>query len=401
MERIILHVDVNSAFLSWSAVYYLQNGLDIDIRNIPSVIAGEKSKRTGIVLAKSIPAKKMGIKTGDAIFMAKNKCPFVKVYPPNYKFYNEMSNKMFDYLYSLTPDIEVASIDECYIDYTKVKKLYGDELDFAKKIKKDIKEKFGFTVNVGIGNNKLTAKMASDFEKPDKIHTLYDYEVESKMQPLPISDLFGIGKKTTEKLQEMGVKSIKDLANYDYNSLKKVFKNQAIDMINAAKGINYDEVESKYIINKGISNEITLITDVIDDYVIFENLLYLSELVGYRIRKLNKYALTIAVIIKTNKFVRKTHQKKLNSPVNTSEEIYNISKEIYKSMKLEEPIRLIGIRLDNLVDRKISQVSLFDKNNSNNQEKLDKTIDKLKEKYGNKIIKRASMITKEEYKKIK
>lgn len=401
MERIILHVDVNSAFLSWSAVYYLQNGLDIDIRNIPSVIAGEKSKRTGIVLAKSIPAKKMGIKTGDAIFMAKNKCPFVKVYPPNYKFYSEMSNKMFDYLYSLTPDIEVASIDECYIDYTKVKKLYGDELDFAKRIKKDIKEKFGFTVNVGIGNNKLTAKMASDFEKPDKIHTLYDYEVESKMQPLPISDLFGIGKKTTEKLQEMGVKSIKDLANYDYNSLKKVFKNQAIDMINAAKGINYDEVESKYIINKGISNEITLITDVIDDYVIFENLLYLSELVGYRIRKLNKYALTIAVIIKTNKFVRKTHQKKLNSPVNTSEEIYNISKEIYKSMKLEEPIRLIGIRLDNLVDRKISQVSLFDKNNSNNQEKLDKTIDKLKEKYGNKIIKRASMITKEEYKKIK
>ena len=401
MERIILHVDVNSAFLSWSAVYYLQNGLDIDIRNIPSIIAGEKSKRTGIVLAKSIPAKKMWIKTGDAIFMAKNKCPFVKVYPPNYKFYNEMSNKMFDYLYSLTPDIEVASIDECYIDYTKVKKLYGDELDFAKRIKKDIKEKFGFTVNVGIGNNKLTAKMASDFEKPDKIHTLYDYEVESKMQPLPISDLFGIGKKTTEKLQEMGVKLIKDLANYDYNSLKKVFKNQAIDMINAAKGINYDEVESKYIINKGISNEITLITDVIDDYVIFENLLYLSELVGYRIRKLNKYALTIAVIIKTNKFVRKTHQKKLNSPVNTSEEIYNISKEIYKSMKLEEPIRLIGIRLDNLVDRKISQVSLFDKYNSNNQEKLDKTIDKLKEKYGNKIIKRASMITKEEYKKIK
>lgn len=401
MERIILHVDVNSAFLSWSAVYYLQNGLDIDIRNIPSVIAGEKSKRTGIVLAKSIPAKKMRIKTGDAIFMAKNKCPFVKVYPPNYKFYSEMSNKMFDYLYSLTPDIEIASIDECYIDYTKVKKLYGDELDFAKKIKKDIKEKFGFTVNVGIGNNKLTAKMASDFEKPDKIHTLYDYEVESKMQPLPINDLFGIGKKTTEKLQEMGVKSIKDLANYDYNSLKKVFKNQAIDMINAAKGINYDEVESKYIINKGISNEITLITDVIDDYVIFENLLYLSELVGYRIRKLNKYALTIAVIIKTNKFVRKTHQKKLNNPVNTSEEIYNISKEIYKSMKLEEPVRLIGIRLDNLVDRKISQVSLFDKNNSNNQEKLDKTIDKLKEKYGNKIIKRASMITKEEYKKIK
>ena len=401
MERIILHVDVNSAFLSWSAVYYLQNGLDIDIRNIPSVIAGEKSKRTGIVLAKSIPAKKMGIKTGDAIFMAKNKCPFVKVYPPNYKFYNEMSNKMFDYLYSLTPDIEVASIDECYIDYTKVKKLYGDELDFAKRIKKDIKEKFGFTVNVGIGNNKLTAKMASDFEKPDKIHTLYDYEIESKMYSLPISDLFGIGKKTTEKLQEMGVKLIKDLANYDYNSLKKVFKNQAIDMINAAKGINYDEVESKYIINKGISNEITLITDVIDDYVIFENLLYLSELVGYRIRKLNKYASTIAVIIKTNKFVRKTHQKKLNSPVNTSEEIYNISKEIYKSMKLEEPIRLIGIRLDNLVDRKISQVSLFDKNNSNNQEKLDKTIDKLKEKYGNKIIKRASMVTKEEYKKIK
>lgn len=328
MERIIMHVDVNNAFLSWSAVYYLQNGLNVDIRTIPSAIAGEKAKRTGIILAKSIPAKKMGVKTGDIIYLAKNKCPSLKIYPPNYKFYSEMSKKMFDYLYSLTPDIEIASIDECYIDYSKIKKLYGDEINFAKKINKEIKEKFGFTVNVGIANNKLCAKMASDFEKPDKIHTLYDYEIDTKMKILPIDELFGIGKKTSEKLKEMGIKTINDLANYNVLSLKKVFKNQAIDMINAANGINYDEVETKTYINKGISNEITLVSDCYDDNEIYDNLLYLSDLVSYRVRKLNKYATTIAVIIKNNKFVRKTHQKKLNIPVNTGEDIYNIAKEI-------------------------------------------------------------------------
>ena len=244
--------------------------------------------------------------------------------------------------------------------------------------------------------------MASDFEKPDKIHTLYDYEVDTKMKNLPIDELFGIGKKTSEKLKQMGIKTINDLANYNLASLKKVFKNLAIDMINSANGINYDEVETKPYINKGISNEITLISDCYDDNEIYNNLLYLSDLVSYRIRKINKYATTVAVIIKNNNFVRKTHQKKLNTPINTSEDIYNIAKEIYKKNKEDEGIRLIGIRLDNLKDEKLSQVSLFDLENNNvDNEKLDKTIDKLKEKYGSKIIKRASMITKEDYKGLK
>ena len=222
------------------------------------------------------------------------------------------------------------------------------------------------------------------------------------MKILPIDELFGIGKKTSEKLKEMGIKAINDLANYNVLSLKKVFKNQAIDMINAANGINYDEVETKTYINKGISNEITLVSDCYDDNEIYDNLLYLSDLVSYRVRKLNKYATTIAVIIKNNKFVRKTHQKKLNIPVNTGEDIYNIAKEIYKKNKQDEGVRLIGIRLDNLKDEKLSQVSLFDEQiNDNSNEKLDKTIDKLKEKYGSKIIKRASMITKEDYKGLK
>ena len=200
----------------------------------------------------------------------------------------------------------------------------------------------------------------------------------------------------------MGIKTINDLANYNLASLKKVFKNLAIDMINSANGINYDEVETKPYRNKGISNEITLICDCYDDNEIYNNLLYLSDLVSYRIRKINKYATTVAVIIKNNNFVRKTHQKKLNTPINTSEDIYNIAKEIYKKNKEDEGIRLIGIRLDNLKDEKLSQVSLFDLENNNvDNEKLDKTIDKLKEKYGSKIIKRASMITKEDYKGLK
>ena len=199
-DRVILHVDVNNAFLSWSAVWLLKNGYKVDIRNRFAVIGGDEKKRRGVVLAKSIPAKQMGIVTGESLYSAKKKCPNLEVFPPNFKIYSYFSNKMFAYLQKYSDKIERYSIDECFIDYTDSVKLFGDPLDIAYKIKNDIKEILGFTVNVGVGNNKLCAKMASDFSKPDKVHTLFSDEIEQKMWPLPVTDLFMIGKKTSEKL---------------------------------------------------------------------------------------------------------------------------------------------------------------------------------------------------------
>lgn len=387
-----MHIDVNNAFLSWSAVDLLNKGYKYDIRNSYAVIGGDESIRHGIVLAKSMPAKRLGIVTAEPLISAKKKCPALRVYPPNFEFYKKMSDSMFNILYKYTPDIEIASIDECYLDYGKVKKLYGDELEFAKKVQKEIYDTLGFTVNVGIANNKLCAKMASDFLKPNKIHTLYDYEVQEKMYKLDISDLYGIGKKTVPKLRALNINTIGDLANFDLNELTKYFKNQAINMINSAKGINNDEVINYFVEPKGIGNEITLDRDVANKNIIYDYLKQLSDKVARRLRKQNKYAYVIVVVIKDNMFRRKSHQVKLNNATNVSSEIYETAKKVFEEMYDNELIRLIGVRVDNLVDNNIYQISIFENDdNRKNDEVIEKLLDDLKDKYGNRVIDRASL----------
>ena len=260
-NRIIFHVDVNNAYLSWTAVYLLKNGYKKDIRLIPSVIGGDEDSRHGIVLAKSPVAKKMGIKSAETIYMARKKCKELEVFPPNFNIYDEYSNKFYNYLKQYTPDIERASIDECFLDMSNTKYLYDDLESLAYKIKDDIKNMFGFTVNVGIGNNKLLAKMASDFEKPDKVHTLYTYEIETKMWPLPVEDLLFVGKSSSKLLHSIGIDTIGDLANCDHNLLLKYYKTRVDDLINSAKGIDDSPVINDYGDNKSISISRTLLKD--------------------------------------------------------------------------------------------------------------------------------------------
>lgn len=392
-----MHIDVNNAFLSWTAVDLLNKGSKYDIRNSYAVIGGDPKARKGIVLAKSTPCKRLGIKSAETLYSAKKKCKVLKVYEPNYKLYSLMSHKLFNLLSKYSPDIEIASIDECYLDYGKVKNLYGNELDFAYKLKDEIKNTLGFTVNIGIANNKLCAKMASDFTKPDKVHTLFNNEIKDKMYPLPIGDLFGIGKKTNEKLMNLGINTIGDLANYDSNKLSKYFKNQASNMIEWAKGIDYSDVISEKYIPDSISNEITLTSDISDKDKLYPYLLNLADSVGIRLRKQKKYASVICVVLKDNYFRRTSHQRKLKNATNITSEIYGVSKEILNEMEFNE-VRLIGIRLDKLVDNLTYQGSLFDDNNFKDKEKIETTLDNLKQKFGNKVINKASLINKKEYK---
>ena len=391
MERIIFHIDVNNAFLSWTALDLLNQGYKYDIRDSYAVIGGDPKARKGIVLAKSNACKKLGIYTSMTLYEAKKKCSVLKIYPPNYKLYSEMSNKLFDLLSKYTPDIEIASIDECYLDYGKVKSLYGDEYEFATKLQKEIYETLKFTVNIGIANNKLCAKMASDFSKPNKIHTLYTNEVESKMYPLPINDLFMIGKKTSEKLMNLGIKTIGDLANFPYDKLYPHFKNQAKFLINQARGIDDSIVDNETFIPKGISNEITLEKDITTKEELYPYLMSICEAISVRLRRQKKYATVICVILKDNYFKRKSHQKKLVNATNVTSDIYKFAKEILDEMWNDERIRLIGVRLDKLVDNVMYQASLFDSDNNIEESKVDNVIDILKQKYGNKIITKASL----------
>ena len=242
-ERIIFHIDVNNAFLSWTAVYLLKNGYKKDIRTIPSIIGGDEKTRRGIVLAKSPVAKKYKIVTAETIYSAKKKCPNLEIYPPNFNWYHEKSKELMNYLSNYSPELEQFSIDECFLDMSGMKYIYNDLIELAYKIKEEIKEKFGYTVNIGIANNKLCAKMASDFEKPDKVHTLFKDEIASKLWPLDVGDLFMCGKRATEELKKLGINTIGDLARYDEKKLIKKFKSMGEYLHKAAYGIDDSTVE--------------------------------------------------------------------------------------------------------------------------------------------------------------
>ena len=392
MERQILHVDVNNAFLSWTAVDMLKKGSKIDIREIPAIIGGDESKRSGIVLAKSMKAKEFGIKTADTIYQSRIKCPEIQIFPSNFKIYREYSNKLYNLLLEYTDKIERFSIDECFLDMTQY--LMNDTLlNKAKEINRRVREELGFTVNIGVAHNKLLAKMASDFQKPDRIHTLYENEIEKKMWGLPVSELFMLGRKTVPKLYNMQIKTIGDLAKTSKEILAKKLGKHGIMIWEYANGI--DNTPVNYIKEKPkcIGNSVTLPQDISNIEKLEEILLALTEQVTFRLRRQKMLANVVNVQLRTNKFIDTSHQKKLIKETSSTKEIYTQAKELLEQMYIRgQQIRLIGLRVDGLEEKEKQQISLFDNvkdERQEKQEKLDTAIDKLKEKYGYNLITRA------------
>ena len=392
-ERIIFHIDVNNAFLSWTAVQLLEEGYNIDIRTIPAIIAGDESKRHGIVLAKSPIAKKYGIVTAETIYQAKMKCPNLKIFSPNHEIYQRKSKQLMNYLKTFTPIMEQFSIDECFLDMTGTKYLYTNHLELAYKIKDEIKEKFGFTVNVGIGNNKLCAKMASDFEKPDKVHTLLKSEIKEKLLPLPVNDLFMCGKKTSIELNKMNIYTIKDLAEYDFQKLEKKFKSQAKYLKQAAWGIDESKVEERKDKRQSISTTRTLPHDEENKEKLKEVLFVQTEDVCRQLREQNLYASTIAIIYKDKYFKSTTVQEQLENATDNTKEILKKINSLFEKSYNNMPVRLIGVRLANLTKFKNTQVSIFDTeiDNDSKEESIQKTVDKINKKFGSSLIMPASI----------
>lgn len=392
MERIIFHIDVNNAFLSWSALEMLKNGSKIDIRTIPSVVGGDEKKRRGIVLAKSMPAKKAGIITGEPIYLARRKVDKLYVVSSNRQKYYEYSDAFYKILCKYSPNVERYSIDECFLDMTGMEKMFGDMVTLAYKIKDEIKDTLGFTVNVGVGNSKLCAKMASDFEKPDKVHTLFSDEIKTKMWPLPVDDLFMVGKSSSKKLHEMGIDKIYDLAHADVNVLVRNFKSMGKMMYEYANGIDDSSVERPVPKNQGIGHSTTLPEDIINLVDLKKVLHKLSCMVGMRLRDEKKYATVVTVQLKNNEFFSYAHQKKLINPISSNEDIYETACELLKSMWKQEPIRLVGLRVSNLTDKTYEQISLFDAAGKiEKRDKVQKALDDINKKYGNNTIRSAAL----------
>lgn len=400
MRQIIFHIDVNSAFLSWTAVEQLKQGAEIDLRTIPSIIGGNQASRHGIVLAKSVPAKKYGIVTGEPVANALRKCPDLVMAPPNHKMYHEYSQRLMKFLSNYTPDIEQVSVDECYMDFTGIAHRYSSPVAAAFEIKDAVYKEFGFTVNIGISVNHLLAKMASDFEKPNKVHTLFPEEIQVKMWPLPVSDLYMAGRSSVEVLHKLEIRTIGELAKADPNLLELHLKSHGRTLWEFANGIDGSKVIRERVESKGIGNSTTLPKDVTTEEDAKKVLLFLAETVGGRVRKEGVKAKMVSVEIKYSTFQSVSHQKQLLKATNTDKAIYETACELFRELWSGAPIRLLGIRTSKLVgETEPEQMSIFDLQNTIEQEnqenekhqKLNKALDQIRKKYGEDAIVRGSL----------
>lgn len=392
MERLIFHVDVNSAFLSWEAARRVAAG-EADLRLIPSAIGGEREKRTGVILAKSIPAKKFGVTTGEPVGMALRKCPQLVLARPDFRLYSKCSHAFIAVCRRFAPVVEQVSIDECFLDMTGTHLLYPDPVQIARTIKDTISRELGFTVNVGIGANKLLAKMASDFEKPDKVHTLFPGEIPQKLWPLPVGALYGVGRRTAEKLEGAGIRTVGALAAADLMKLQRLVGAKSARVLHAsANGLNDSPVLAEPEAVKGYGNSVTLEEDVCDMAQANKILLALCDSVASRMRADGRLCTCITLLIRSHDFRNRTHQKKLPEPTDVTGEIFAHTRVLLQELwDGATPLRLLGVTLGEVLGEDELQLSVFQDEKNTRSRRLDQTVDQLRTRFGVTAISRGSI----------
>ncbi len=401
MDRVIFHIDVNNAFLSWEAVYRLEQGISgPDLRTIACAVGGDVEKRHGVILAKSMEAKKYKVQTGEPITDALKKCPDLLIIPPTHDIYPKYSGAFMEILFRYSDKVEQVSIDEAFMDMTGMERLFGTPMQMAEKIQNEIFNTLGFTVNVGISSCKILAKMASDFQKPNKIHTLFPEEIPAKMWPLPVGDLFTVGKASVKKLNSMGIMTIGDLAGTDPQILKSHLKKHGECIWNYANGRDDSSVEPTPAENKGYGNSTTLPADVTDHMEAKKILLSLSEKVGRRLREDNARIEVVSVGVRFYDFKNISHQTVLTAPTNITAEIYSAACKLFDEMWDGTPIRLLAVQTGRVSHGESNrQMSLFDNTDYEKLEKLDKAIDDIRKKFGSDAVCRAAFMEQPQDKK--
>lgn len=390
-QPVIFHIDVNNAFLSWESVLRLERN-ESDLRDVAAVIGGDEELRHGIVVAKSNIAKKYGIVTGEPLVKARQKCPDLIVIKPTYSHYVKCSNEFMDILKEYAPIVEQYSIDEAFCDMTGMEKLYGDPVAFAHKLKDEIYTRLGFTVNIGISTNKLLAKMASDFKKPNLVHTLFPEEIPDKLWPLPIEDLFFVGKNTSKKLRELGIHTIGELAHTDISIIRYHFKKHGEVIHGFANGQDFNRSMDHQSDNKSFGNSITLKNDVTDINTANKIILSLCETVGARIRADKAYIGVVSVNVTDSEFNRYSKQTTLDTSTNVTETIYHHACILFKEMWKGEPLRLIGVSMGKASNEHFEQYDLFNSSQNERLSKLNSAIDKIRNRYGEDSVKRACFV---------
>lgn len=394
-ENIVFHIDVNSAFLSWSAAYRVNIlGEKLDLRTIPAIVGGDQESRHGIVLAKSMPAKKFQIQTGEAIVSAQQKCPQLIVIPPDYHLYVSASRSLMELLKKYSDNVLQYSIDEAWAEFEGFEGMYGGMVGFANDLREEIKRELGFTVNIGISTNKLLAKMAGEFKKPDLVHTLFPWEIQKKMWPLPVENLFFVGRATEKKLHTLGIHTIGELANTNIEIIKTNMKKQGEIIWNYANGLDLLPYIYRTESNRGYGNSMTAPRDIIDSVYAKHILLSLCETIGMRLRADQAKISCVSVSITTCLFERGSKQRQLLSVTDITEEIYKAACQVFDSMwNGITSIRQLGVHTSKVSTEESRQYNLFDLTFYDKLERCNKTIDEIRKKYGEDAVMRASFLS--------
>lgn len=392
-HRLIFHVDVNSAYLSWEATRRVRRG-EADLRLIPSAIGGDRDKRTGVILAKSIPAKRFGIRTGEPVGMALRKCPDLVLAKPDFTLYHECSKAFIDICRDFAPVVEQYSIDECFLDMTGTHLIYPDPVAAAHDLRRRIRDMLGFTVNVGVGSNKLLAKMAGDFEKPDKVHTLFYEEVPTKLWPLSVRDLIGVGGATAEKLERSYFKTVGDLARVELPVLQAIVGKKLGEYLHrCAIGADESPVLANPEAAKGYSMSATLEENVVNTAAADRILLAITDHVTARMRTDGVKAFGVSVTTRTIDFKTRSHQRKLTNPTDVTDEVYHLATALLREMwDGMTPLRLLGVALFDVTAEQSVQLSLFEEEDKSRKRTIDKTVDAIRDRFGIEGIVRAAAL---------
>lgn len=369
-----------------------------ELKGKPAAVAGDPKNRGGIVLSPNYEARKYGVKTTMLNSEARKLCPDIVFVPPEHNFYSHMSGLVMEILSRYAPIVQQNSIDEAWLDLTGCEKLFGKPVRIAERIMGDIDKELDLWCSIGISENKFLAKMASEIKKPRGITELWESDVKTILWPLKVREMYGVGKQSEKKLNNMGIYTIGDIAAKDKRVLIREFGKYGEEIHMLANGHDPSEVDPRsYAESKSISRSTTLPEDITNIEYLKDILLELSEEVGFDARKQDYKGKTVSIVIKFSDFQTITRQKSL-LPTYLTKEIYETGVKLLEdNWNRTRPIRLIGIGIGGAAEDKIQQLSLFDiaqeKTEVKREEKLEKTLDAIKAKYGLGAVKRARLIT--------
>ncbi len=389
MQRTILHVDMDAFYAS------VEQRDNPEFRGKPVIVgaAPRLGRGRGVVSAASYEARKYGIHSAQPISRAYRLCPFGIFLPVRGRRYVQVSRNIMDIFQSFTPQVQAVSLDEAFLDMTGCERLFGPAEGVGREIKKRIRDQEGLTASVGIGHNKLVAKIASDLEKPDGFVVVRPEDVQEFLSALPVKKLWGIGKKTEEKLAMLGIKTVGDLASVPKKTLMDMAGKMGQVLWNHARGIDDSPVISDREA-KSVSNEITYSNDVDDRSKHLETLLTLSEKVGYRLRQHEWVGRTVILKVRMEDFSTYVRHTTLPKPIYLSEAIYSEVYTLYDNLDVHQAIRLLGVGMTQLSSARKQQLMLFDEEDEKRR-RVTEAVDILKARFGEGVIGRGGMIKNE------